>query len=882
MKNDGPQKIHLKDYTPFPFTIGSASLAFALHPTRTIVSAKLSIQKTPDNIDKEIDLILDGEGLEIVEIKINGRALEASHYEYANDKLVVKNPKPAKFFLETKVAINPSENKALSGLYMSSNRFCTQCEAEGFRRITFFADRPDVLSHFYVRLEAQKDEYPILLANGNLVAFGDYGDGRHFAEWDDPFFKPSYLFAIVAGGNLDVISDKYTTIEDNEVELNIYVDKGDASKAYYAMDSLKRSMKWDEENYSRAYDLDVFNIVAVRDFNFGAMENKGLNIFNSSLLLADAQTATDFDFSRIESVVAHEYFHNWSGNRVTCRDWFQLSLKEGLTVFRDQEFSADQRSRSVCRIQDVIGLRSRQFLEDNGPNAHSVRPDSYASIDNFYTSTIYEKGAEIIRIAQNILGINDFLAGAVNYFEDNDGRAATIEDWLKALGFGEDERLSGIQYWYSQAGTPIINATSEFDAANKRFVLNLIQETPDTPNQTGKLPVPIPIKMAFFDRDGMKLRLVDNESDETIQDLNFTFNTKEASLSFEGIPNRPVVSMLRGFSAPVKLISDQSDEDLAILAAHDDDAFVRWEAVQTLARKEIIAAHEILQNGGEFIPSSNLIDIFAKVFDIAKNDYAYGALLLQLPSSGELMQFIKDCEPEHIFKARETISKFVFEKCQAQILQHIKAYDFKQEFKPDAKSAGVRAFLGSCLYLASFAKENAGTILANAFDHAQNMTDTMSALSAFSRLGGDEWQNTLNKFYDKWNSNPLVMDKWFSIQSSSPQGDAIDNFNRLIAHKDFEMTNPNRVRAVAASFGLSNPIGFHRKDGEGYRILVDFILKLDGVNHNVAARLATAFERATMVSPQRRAIAKTQLNRILNEKTSTQLQEIVAGIVKSL
>jgi len=502
MKNQS--KTFLQDYKPFPFSISSTSIAFALDKSQTIVSAKLRISRNTSANSSAESLILDGEGLEIIEIKLDGQPLSAAEYTYSDDRLTIHKLAGDNFVLETKVKIDPSANTALSGLYMSGGRFCTQCEAEGFRRITFFADRPDVLSRFFVRLEAAKADYPILLANGNRVSFGDFGDGRHFAEWDDPFPKPTYLFAIVAGGNLDVINDKYLTIEKRQVELNIYVDKGDASKAHYAMDSLKRAMKWDEETYNRAYDLDIFNIVAVRDFNFGAMENKGLNIFNSSLLLADSDTATDTDFMRIESVVAHEYFHNWSGNRVTCRDWFQLSLKEGFTVFRDQEFSADMRSRAVCRINDVVMLRNSQFIEDAGPNAHPVRPESYVAIDNFYTSTIYNKGAEVIRVAKNILGESKFLQGALNYFDRNDGKAATIEDWLSALRNNDKNALNGIEKWYSQAGTPEVTIETQFDSSAKCLRLNLHQRTPDTPNQTNKLPVPIPIKMAFFDTDGKK------------------------------------------------------------------------------------------------------------------------------------------------------------------------------------------------------------------------------------------------------------------------------------------------------------------------------------------------------------------------------------------
>ncbi|KAF0186130.1 MAG: aminopeptidase N [Hyphomonadaceae bacterium] len=879
MKNQA--KTYLSEYKPFPYSIASTSIVFELSPTRTIVSTKLRIQPNLSSNAINATLVLDGEGLEIIEIKVDGRILTSTEYEYQNDKLTIPHFASERFVLETKVAINPSANHALSGLYMSGGRFCTQCEAEGFRRITFFPDRPDVLSHFFVRLEATKDEYPILLANGNRVSFGDFGDGRHFVEWDDPFLKPTYLFAIVAGGNLDVISDKFLSLDNKQVELNIYVDKGDAGKAHYAMDSLKRAMKWDEDEYRRIYDLDIFNIVAVRDFNFGAMENKGLNIFNSSLLLADSETATDVDFSRIESVVAHEYFHNWSGNRVTCRDWFQLSLKEGFTVFRDQEFSADMRSRAVCRIGDVIMLRNTQFLEDAGPNAHPVRPESYVAIDNFYTSTIYNKGAEVIRIAKNILGTRNFLQGAINYFETNDGKAATIEDWLAALRGNDGDALNGIEKWYSQAGTPEVTISSDFDLAAKCLRLNFNQKTPDTPNQIDKLPVPIPIKMAFFDRDGKKLAILPDRNTSTIGDLNFTFDSETATLEFDGIETKPIVSVLRDFSAPVKINFDIDDDDLAVLAAFDDDPFVRWESVQIIARREITAGYKKLVSGKKFVPSAKLIDIFGHAFNEPKKNFA--ALLLLLPSISEMMSLIKDCAPEIILEAKNAISTAIYARFAETIIGAVQAYNFAATFTPDAQSAGGRAFLSSCLYYASFAPtDTAKQILKKAYSASQNMTDVMSVLSAMSRIGGEIFNNAMAHFADKWQHNPLVMDKWFSLQAASPAGNPIAKFDELLAHKDFEITNPNRVRAVVSSFSISNPIAFHAEDGLGYKKLADFLLKLDKVNQIGAARLAPAFARVTMVAPKRRAIAKQVLQQTLDKKISSLLQEIVAPIVKSL
>lgn len=874
MTNAQLQKTRLADYKPFEFEISAISLVFNLNENRTRVASKLNISRKNNPELAEADLLLNGVGLILESIKINGRVLSGDEYEKTPSHLRIKT-KESKFELEIIVYNNPSANTALSGLYISGGGFCTQCEAEGFRNITYWPDRPDVMARFFVRIEAPKDKYPILLANGDCVSFGDYEDGRHFAEWNDPWPKPAHLFALVAG-DFDKLNSRFVTMENREVDINIFVDKGQADKAHYALDSLKRAMKWDEDIFGCAYDLDTFNIVAVRDFNFGAMENKGLNIFNSRLILADKDTATDTDYERIEAVVAHEYFHNWSGNRVNCRDWFQLSLKEGLTVFRDQEFSADMRARAVKRIQDVITLREVQFIEDSGTNAHSVRPSEYASIDNFYTATIYEKGAEIIRLTRNILGEAAFNKAVRHYFKTFDGSAATIEDWLWAMRESSGNDLVNIENWYSQAGTPIVKMDTEFDPAQKLFTLKLSQETPDTPGQINKGIVPIPSQIAFYENDGQRLRLGANNT-AAADALSFNFNSKEAVLEFDGLEVKPIVSILRGFSAPVKLISDQNEAELLVLANFDNDAFVRWESVQTLARNAIISS---VQNSNNNDINQNFIDLFSKIISESKSDFAFAAQLLKLPSTIEIMSHIQNSEPEKIAAAIEKIYSQIY-KANSQALHHIyDEFDFTKEFNPSAKDAGERAFFAQCLNLLRFAPDNAGEKMAlNAFENAKNMTDTISSLNALSKIGGEYYQNALSIFANKWRANDLVMDKWFSIQAAAPSIEADKVFEALIQNPLFNNKNPNRVRAVGGSFGFVNHAAFHKSDGSGYSALLKLIGEIDPINPNVAAKMATAFERITMVEVKRRKIAKELLQNFAKAKLSTQLSEVINTVI---
>lgn len=875
MKNS-QEKIHLHDYKPFPFEISNIELEFNLNPKSTKVRA-IANYKLKNGFNLDTELVLNGEFLELQNIIINEATLGENQYVYENG-LLKFSPKLSEFKLETNVIINPKDNKALAGLYVSGGRFCTQCEAEGFRRITFWPDRPDVMSIYKVKIIADKAQYPTLLANGNCVEKGDLGE-KHFAIWEDPWRKPSYLFAMVAG-KLDVLSDSFTTMENRKVELNIYVDEGDAQKALYAMDSLKRAMKWDEEKYGLAYDLDIFNIVAVRDFNFGAMENKGLNIFNSSLLLADSQSATDFDYGRIEGVIAHEYFHNWSGNRVTCRDWFQLSLKEGLTVFRDQEFSADMRSRSVQRIQDVIALRSRQFAEDAGPNAHPVRPSSYAAIDNFYTSTIYEKGAEIIRITRNILGEEVYFKGAKEYFKNNDGSAATIEDWLIALRTQDkDNKLNGIEKWYSQAGTPILEINSEYSGNSLKLTLS--QSTPDTIRQTNKEWVPIPIKLALFSETGAKIPFEYNG--KTYSELTYILSSMTSEIILNGVNEKPVASFLRDFSAPVKLKYSQTIEELSILASYDDNAFVKWESLQQISKKCLHLLYENIKSEEARVIIETLKTIFANTIKNSHSDYAFASLLLGIPTLNDLIQEIKNTIPEKLLAARTLMLTEIYRANKKLLEDVINDYDFNSEFKTDAVSAGKRSFLNMVLFIYSYGDdEDNNKLIYDCFKKANNLSDKMAAFTALNRFGAFYFQKAIVDFEAEYSNNPLVMDKWFAVQANSINENICKKLEDLSKHKDFDITNPNRARSIYSSFALNNPVFFNSKDGKGYKFIIDAIEKIDAINNSVAARLATCFERVTQIDESRRLIAKENLISLSNKKISKQLNEIITPIISSL
>ncbi len=844
MRTDTPQPIHLADYQAPDFLVDEVRLDFALAPRATRVKARLAVRR---NGAHDRPLRFNGERVKLLGVAIDGRALAPAEYEVDSEFLTIAVP-PAAFQLETEVEIDPEANKALEGLYVSAGRFCTQCEAEGFRKITYFPDRPDVLARFTVRIEADQT-YPRLLSNGNLVEAGDLPGGRHFAVWNDPFPKPCYLFALVAG-ELDVLEDSFVTMSGRKVTLRIFVDPGMAERAAYAMDSLKRAMRWDEETFGREYDLDLFMIVAVRDFNFGAMENKGLNIFNSSLLLADPATATDLDYERIEAVIAHEYFHNWTGDRITCRDWFQLCLKEGLTVFRDQSFSADMRGEAVQRIKEVKTLRARQFSEDAGPLAHPVRPSSYIKIDNFYTATIYEKGAEVIRMLRTLIGAEAFRAGMDLYFERWDGQATTVEAFIACFAETSGRDLGQFFAWYEQAGTPNLRLEATWDEAAKALDLALSQHTEPTPSQPVKQALPIPVAIGLLDEDGKSLR----ETEVVVLDA------PSRRVRIENVDRPPVVSALRGFSAPVKLSTDAPQKDGYVLLAADSDLFNRWEAGQTLAQGLILA-----RAAGH--PDEVGEERYAEALERALNDQsaddAFKALLLSPPSEPDLAVAAAPADPAAIHAAREALIARMAAHLERPLRElHVRLQD-PGPFRPDAASAGRRALRNAAVELmaANPTPLNREQVRAH-FQDARNMTDSIGGLAALMRLGGEAFEAALAAFYDRWRDEPLVIDKWFALQARDPSEGALGRVLGLTAHPAFDPHTPNRLRALVATFATFNPDRFHDPSGAGYRFLADQILIVDGFNPNVAARLLEPLGQWARYAPRLGALMRGELERI--------------------
>ena len=843
MRTETPQPIQLADYAPPAFLIDETRLTFLLDAHHTRVKATLSVRRNGDHAEP---LRLNGEQLKPVSVAIDGRQLAASERSVDKEWLTIPDV-PDAFTLETEVEIDPEANKALSGLYMSGGRFCTQCEAEGFRRITWFPDRPDVLSRFTVRIEAPRG-YQRLLSNGNLIESGELPESRHFAVWEDPFPKPCYLFALVAG-ELDELADSFVTMSGRAVDLRIYVDPGMADRATYAMDALKRSMKWDEEAFGREYDLDLFMIVAVRDFNFGAMENKGLNIFNSSLLLADPATATDFDFERIESVIAHEYFHNWTGDRITCRDWFQLCLKEGLTVFRDQEFSADQRGHAVQRIKDVKSLRARQFPEDAGPLAHPVRPSSYLKIDNFYTATIYEKGAEVIRMLKALLGPADFRKGMDLYFDRWDGHATTVEAFIQCFADASGRDLARFFNWYEQAGTPTVTLEPRFHDGTLEVTLR--QATAPTPGQPDKAPLPIPVALGLLDLDGKPVR--DTEM--------VVLDGPETTVRFEGLASEPVVSALRGFSAPVRLDYAAPSKHRYVQLASDPDLFNRWEAGQTLACELILAR----ANGTpDELSETRFADAVGRALNDQAAEPAFKALLLTLPSEQDLALEMSPADPQAIHEARESLRTRMAVHLGDLLRRLHGGLQEAGEFSPDAESAGRRALRNAALDLlaAEPRSENIDRAVGH-FQAAANMTDAMGALSALLQIGGEPADKALAAFYERWKGEPLVLDKWFSVQARDPSEGALGRVLALTAHPDFDLKNPNRMRALVQNFASGNPASFHDPSGAGYRFLADQILAVDAFNPSTAARLVEPLGGWRRYKPELGALMRAQLERIV-------------------
>nr|WP_295107785.1 aminopeptidase N [uncultured Caulobacter sp.] len=843
MRTDTPQPVRLADYRPFPFAIETTRLIFDLHPSQTRVKAELTVRRTGA---KDEPLRLDGERLKLLSIAVDGQALSANQYTVDPERLTIHQV-PDQFVLTTEVEIDPSANKALMGLYMSGGRFCTQCEAEGFRTITYFPDRPDVLSRYSVRIEADRP-FTHLLSNGNLMGGGAVGD-RFFAEWEDPFPKPCYLFALVAG-HLDVLADKFITMSGREVALRVFVDPGQASRAAYALDSLKRAMTWDEDTFGREYDLDLFMIVAVRDFNFGAMENKGLNIFNSSLLLADPQTATDLDYERIEAVVAHEYFHNWTGNRITCRDWFQLCLKEGFTVFRDQSFSADMRGEAVQRIKEVRALRARQFAEDAGPLAHPVRPSSYLKIDNFYTATIYEKGSEIIRMLKTIVGPAAFRAGGDLYFQRHDGQATTVEAFIACFAEASGRDLSDFFGWYEQAGTPSVTIDAAYDETAKAVTLTLTQSTAPTPGQPTKKALPIPVAIGLLSADGAVLR-----------DTEVVLLDKDSlTVRWDGVERPPVLSALRGFSAPVKLTTNARPSDRYVLFGSDPDLFNRWEAGQTLALDLILAR---AAGQPDEVGEERYAEALGKALVDEAAEPAFKALLLALPSEPGLALALDSADPAAIHEARGQL--------RARIAVHLGdllrllhgQMQSAAEFSESAEAAGRRALRNACAEMLSAdpRAENLERLVGH-YVSSGNMTDNVGSLYALVLSGDPQRDIALANFHGAWRQEPLVLDKWFSVQAYDPSEAALDRVIALTKHPDFEPTNPNRLRALVSTFANFNPARFHDPSGAGYRFLADQILAVDSFNPMTAARLVEPLGAWRRYRPELGQLMREQLERV--------------------
>jgi len=903
MRDAAPRIINLKDYTPPAFLISTVAIDVDVQDAQATVHSTLKLARNPDPPRANEPLVLDGEDLELLSVAVDGRALTAGEYQADEAHLTLASV-PQAFTLETVVRFDPWKNTKLEGLYATKAGLVTQCEAEGFRRITYFIDRPDVMAKYAVTLCADKARFPRLLANGNLIAQGvgqpagwflpspqpspsprpspkgegefapsplgeGRGEGRHWARWEDPFPKPSYLFAMVAA-NLDLLEDHFSTRSGKKALLQIYVEPGKLDQAGFAIQALKKCMRWDEEMFGLELDLERFMIVAVSDFNAGAMENKGLNIFNTKYILARADTATDFDYFGVDKVVAHEYFHNWTGNRVTCRDWFQLSLKEGLTVYRDQEYSADEYSRPVSRIQEVRSLRERQFPEDAGPMAHPVRPDSYVEINNFYTSTVYDKGAEVVRMYAAILGRQGFRRGMDLYFERHDGQAVTCDDFRAAMADANGADLEQFARWYSQAGTPLVECRGEYDPRKKTYTLHVKQSCPPTPGQPQKLPFVIPLAVGLVDVDGRDLPLNIGE-DSTFGPASCASPTtvvlavtqSEQAFVFTDVPEHPVASLLRGFSAPVSVKCDYTDAELTHLMAYDSDPFSRWEAGQALTTRILLAGIENLRAGGEMTVPQSFAEAIGRVISDGSRDPAFAAECLQLPAEGHLAECMEVADPDAIHAARMQFMRDIATKYRTRFEGAFRHFSVSGPYSPDAAAAGRRALRNAALAYVSTVDDGTSRALAFLeYRRAENMTDAMAALTCLANSAGAERERALSMFYEKWKDEALVVDKWFKVQAVSSLPGTLDRVKALAAHPAFDLRNPNRARALLHSFAIENALHFHAADGSGYRWVAEQVVVLDRLNPQVASRLARAFDRWKKYDMGRQAHARKALESI--------------------
>lgn len=873
MREGQPHTIYLKDYKPPVYQVETLNLKFELGDEFTLVTNTAHYQRDSSDFTNML-LALDGEDLELISVQLDGRSLQAGQdYHLTAEGLQVLNM-PERGTLEIVTRIYPQKNTALEGLYQSSGNFCTQCEAQGFRKITYYQDRPDVMTLFTTEIIAERAKYPVLLSNGNLVAAGELEEGKHWARWLDPYRKPAYLFALVAG-RLDHVEDFYTTGSGRKVTLRIYTEPHNISKCGHAMQSLKRAMRWDEQRFGLEYDLDIYMIVAVDDFNMGAMENKGLNVFNSKLVFASPETATDQDYINIESVIGHEYFHNWTGNRVTCRDWFQLSLKEGLTVFRDQEFTSDLHSRAVKRIEDVRMLRTFQFTEDASPMAHPIRPASYMEINNFYTMTVYEKGAEVVRLYQTLLGKEGFRQGMDLYFARHDGQAVTTEDFLAAMADANKLDLKQFQYWYDQAGTPEVKVTMSYDAAAQTCTLHCLQTSPATPESQQKQPQLIPLQVGLLTAAGTDLGLhLEGKTCDGILQL----TQAEQSFTFTQVHELPVPSLLRNFSAPVRLVYPYTEAELIFLMKHDRDAFNRWDAGQRLAMRAFETLLVDLKQGTPLGLSHEFICAWQAVLTDENLDLALRAEALSLPSESDIAEQIRPADPAAIHQVREFVLSTLAKALRLDF--EILFYRLQDQgaYQIDAASMGKRRLKNVCLaYLGRLADQAVPTLCAEQYAQANNMTDALAALAVLVDIDCPERVAALQYFHDRWQHDPLVMDKWLALQASSSLPNTLQQVEKLLEHPLFDMRNPNKVRALVGSFALRNPWHFHAADGSGYAFLAERVLWLNERNPQVASRMVRPLMNWRHYESGRGQLMRAQLERIqAHQGLSADVYEIVS------
>ena len=860
---------YLKDYQTPAYRILETDLHFDIAEPQTVVKSRLTVE--PQRVGEP--LVLDGSA-KLLSVKINGAAAD---YVLEGETLTIAGVPSERFTVEVETEILPAENKSLMGLYASGGNLFTQCEPEGFRKITFYIDRPDVMSKFTTTIVADKKRYPVLLSNGNKIDGGEFSDDRHWVKWEDPFAKPSYLFALVAG-DLAVTEDRFTTMSGRNVKIEFYTTEADKPKVGFAVESLKNAMKWDETRFGLEYDLDIFMVVAVGDFNMGAMENKGLNIFNTKFVLADSRTATDTDFEGIESVVGHEYFHNWTGNRVTCRDWFQLSLKEGLTVFRDQEFSGDRASRAVRRIENIRLLRQHQFPEDAGPTAHPVRPASYEEMNNFYTMTVYEKGAEVVRMYHTLLGEDGFQKGMKLYFQRHDGQAVTCDDFRAAMADANGINLDQFALWYSQAGTPVLEAEGRLK--NNVFELTVKQTVPPTPDMADKQPMMIPVKVGLLNRNGEAVAF-DYQGKRATEAV-LLLTEAEQTFLLEGVTEAVVPSLLRGFSAPVHLNYPYSDDDLLLLLAHDSDAFTRWEAAQTLYRRAVAANLAALSDGVELPKHEKLLAAVEKVISDDLLDNAFKALLLGVPSEAELWDGAENIDPLRYHQAREalldTLAVHFLPKWHELNRQAAKQENQSYEYSPE--TAGWRTLRNVCrAFVLRADPAHIETVAEKYGEMAQNMTHEWGILSAVNGNESDTRNRLLAQFADKFSDDALVMDKYFALVGLSRRSDTLQQIQTALQHPKFSLENPNKARSLIGSFSRNVP-HFHAEDGSGYRFIADKVIEIDRFNPQVAARLVQAFNLCNKLEPHRKNLVKQELQRIrAQEGLSKDVGEIVGKIL---